>query len=45
MKRWLVSSGTKECYDVGCGHGEFMIQCAKYAKEIVGFTVLIAAKY
>jgi ubiquinone/menaquinone biosynthesis C-methylase UbiE len=25
--------------DVGCGHGEFTMQCAKYAKEIVGFDV------
>lgn len=25
--------------DVGCGHGEFTIQCSSYAKEIVGFDV------
>jgi SAM-dependent methyltransferase len=29
----------KKVLDVGCGHGEFTIQCAKYAREIVGFDV------
>ncbi|WP_088070881.1 class I SAM-dependent methyltransferase [Gottfriedia luciferensis] len=25
--------------DVGCGHGEFTIQCSSHAKEIIGFDV------
>ncbi|MEH7011303.1 methyltransferase domain-containing protein [Neobacillus niacini] len=29
----------KKVLDVGCGHGDFTIQCAKYAKEIVGLDV------
>lgn len=29
----------KKVLDVGCGHGEFTIQCSSMAKEIVGFDV------
>ncbi len=29
----------KKVLDVGCGHGEFTIQCGVHAKEIVGFDV------
>ena len=29
----------KKVLDVGCGHGEFTIQCGMLAKEIVGFDV------
>lgn len=29
----------KKVLDVGCGHGEFTIQCSTVAKEIVGFDV------
>lgn len=29
----------KKVLDVGCGHGEFTIQCAQHAKEIVGFDI------
>lgn len=29
----------KKVLDVGCGHGEFTIQCSSVAKEIIGFDV------
>ncbi|WP_346726928.1 class I SAM-dependent methyltransferase [Bacillus suaedae] len=29
----------KKVLDVGCGHGEFTLECSPFAKEIVGFDV------